>query len=46
MFTRGNTFFDDGKMNVDAARALGIQAEQTIGLDQVKDVLKQHAIPF
>jgi putative hydrolase of the HAD superfamily len=39
-------FFDDGLINVEAARAIGINAEQTIGLDQVKGVLRRHAIPF
>lgn len=39
-------FFDDGKKNVEAARALGINAEVTLGLDDVKTALTQYGIEF
>lgn len=37
-------FFDDGKHNVEAARALGIHAEQVFGPEDIRRVLKQQGV--
>jgi putative hydrolase of the HAD superfamily len=37
-------FFDDGKMNVDAARAFGINAEQVFGPDDIRQVLETNGL--
>lgn len=37
-------FFDDGKMNVDAARELGINAEQVFGPNDIRNVLVAHEL--
>jgi putative hydrolase of the HAD superfamily len=39
-------FFDDGKLNVDAARDLGIHAEQVYGVEDVKKVLTDYGIRY
>lgn len=39
-------FLDDNQINVDGARRAGLHAQKTVGLEQVKAVLRDYAIAF